>query len=122
MPAFVSSVSMSNIVASVLEAKSVSSALAPNIATTSVLPAPEASVVTSTGPSSGNFVDLEPKILFITEYIVGDEYVGLLIVWERYFNATHYEVFKRNVFGFKSDFERILFLDSNSLSEERAHY
>src|SRR3990167_8045388 len=100
MPAFISSLSVYNVVAGILETKSAASA----------------------GPSSGNFVDLEPKILFITEYIVSDEYVGLLIVWEKYFNATHYEVFKRNVFGFKSNFERILFLDSNSLSEERAHY
>ena len=116
MPAFISSLSVSNVVAGILETKSAASALASPV---SVLPTAEDA---SVGPSSGNFVDLEPKILFITEYIVSDEYVGLLIVWEKYFNATHYEVFKRNVFGFKSDFERILFLDSNSLSEERAHY
>ena len=80
MPAFISSLSVSNVVAGILETKSAASALASPV---SVLPTAEDA---SVGPSSGNFVDLEPKILFITEYIVSDEYVGLLIVWEKYFN------------------------------------
>ncbi len=68
------------------------------------------------------FVSTEPEILFTCEYIIDDELVGCLVVWEKFADATHYEVFKKNHFKEKSEFERVLFLDTISLSEERTHF
>jgi len=69
-----------------------------------------------------NYINDEPQILFVSEYVVEDRILGSLIVWEKYYSSTHYEVFKRNTFQSNSKFERILFLDSQSLEEERAHF
>jgi hypothetical protein len=68
------------------------------------------------------FAGNEPEILFVSEYIVNDQHCGALLVWEKYYDATHYEVFKRNLFQAGSDFERILFLDVASLEEERNYF
>src|SRR3990167_2207870 len=65
-----------------------------------------------------NFVEGKPDILFICDYIVDDEFVGILIVFERYQEATHYEIFKDNKFDNNPQFERILFLDSTALEAE----
>ncbi|MEK6882251.1 MAG: hypothetical protein AABY22_21715, partial [Nanoarchaeota archaeon] len=78
-------------------------------------------VVSQESRFSKNFINSEPKILFVSEY--GDKnLVGCLVVWEKFLNATHYEIFKRNLFAFNSKFERILFLDANSLQEETKQY
>jgi len=69
-----------------------------------------------------NYTSDEPEILFIAEYIVEDEFVGALVVWENYYDSTHYEVFKRNLFDTDTSFDRILFLDKASLVEEREHF
>jgi hypothetical protein len=67
-----------------------------------------------------NFMNDEPEIVFVAEYIVEGEFLGALLVWEKYFDATHYEIFKRNVFSQDPEFDRILFLDKANLEEERA--
>jgi hypothetical protein len=66
-----------------------------------------------------NFIENDPEILFVSEYIVNNNFAGGLVAWEKYLDATHYEIFKRNLFSRNSDFERVLFLDKNSLEEER---
>lgn len=71
---------------------------------------------------SKNFINSEPKILFVSEYVIDGNQIGCLLVWEKLLNATHYEIFKRNIFNFDNQFERILFLDSNSLQEETKQY
>jgi hypothetical protein len=69
-----------------------------------------------------NYVSTEPEILFVCEYIVNDQMCGALLVWEKFYDSTHYEVFKRNVFQSDSVFERVLFLDVASLEEEKSYY
>jgi len=69
-----------------------------------------------------NFINDEPIILFNSEYIVDNKFVGVLVVWEDYRNASHYEVFKRNVFDSEPEFERVLFLDKQSLANERKYF
>lgn len=66
-----------------------------------------------------NFIGGEPEVIFVSEYIVEDQFAGSLLVWEKYLDATHYEIFKRNIFSQNSEFERILFLDKASLEEEK---
>lgn len=69
-----------------------------------------------------NYINDEPEILFVVEYIVEDEILGSLIVWEKYYDSTHYEVFKKNTFQADAKFDRILFLDSQNLEEERSNF
>lgn len=68
-----------------------------------------------------NFVGDSPEILFNAEYYVADQFVGNLICFEKYKGATHYEVWKKNIFT-NSDFERVIFLDSLSLSDETKNF
>ena len=68
------------------------------------------------------FVGGNPDILFIADYIVENELLGSLLVIDRYFDATHYEFYKRNVFNKESKFERILFLDFENLEQETSKY
>jgi hypothetical protein len=68
--------------------------------------------------SAREYVEDEPHVIFVSEYFVDEEFVGLLVCFEQYRNSTHYEVFKRNVFGKNANFRRILFLDSPSLEKE----
>lgn len=68
------------------------------------------------------FINTEPELLFVCEYFVDDASVGLLLVWERMLDATHYEVFKKNLFSERNKFERVLFLDAISLEEETSYY
>lgn len=69
-----------------------------------------------------NYVNSEPEILFTCDYIVDDKMQGCLVVWEKFFDSTHYEVFKKNLFKEDSEFERVLFLDVASLEEERVNF
>jgi hypothetical protein len=66
-----------------------------------------------------NFINDEPELIFVAEYMVDDELVGSILVWEKYRDATHYEIFKKNLFSQDDDYQRILFLDNKSLEEER---
>jgi hypothetical protein len=68
-----------------------------------------------------NYTNSAPNILFICEYIVDNANIGLLIVFEKFYNSSHYEVFKRNVFS-DNTFQRILFLDSENLKKETSYY
>jgi len=68
------------------------------------------------------YVNNEPEILCACEYYVGDKLFGSLLIWEKFFDSTHYEVFKRNLFISDSKFERVLFLDAVSLEGEKQHY
>lgn len=71
---------------------------------------------------SKNFANSEPEILFVCDYVVDDKKIGCLLVWESFFDASHYEVFKKNLFKIDSTFERVLFLDFKSLEEERRNF
>ncbi len=68
------------------------------------------------------YIKAEPEILFTCDYIVDDKLAGCLVVWEKFFDSTHYEVFKKNLFKEDADYERVLFIDTSSLEEERAHF
>lgn len=77
---------------------------------------------------SQGFVEGEPKMLFAIDYFVDGEFKGILLVWKKYFDATHYEVYKRNIFskltqGDKEPkFSRVLFLAEEQLIIERSKY
>src|SRR3990167_7480564 len=62
--------------------------------------------------ASKNYINSEPQILFISEYNLDDRQAGALLVFEKFFESTHYEVFKRNIF----------FINSKSLEDERKNY
>src|SRR3990167_2177679 len=64
------------------------------------------------------FFNNQAKIFFVCDYIINEEFIGVLLVFQRYPEATHYEIFKKNKFDNEPKFERILFLDSHSLAEE----
>lgn len=112
MPVLLSSINLSNTVGQVS-----SGPISPNSSSNITVEEPK-----KFERFSKQFINSEPKILFISEYIVNDKFSGTLLVWEKFFNATHYEVFKRNIFSTNSKFERILFLDSKSLDEEKNYY
>lgn len=69
-----------------------------------------------------NFLDNQPHILFTCDYVVDEQEIGALIVFQKYFDATHYEVFKDNKFDNDPEFERILFLNSEALKEETKRF
>lgn len=71
--------------------------------------------------SAATFANNEPEITMISEYIVDEQSLGVLIVFEKYYDATHYELFKQNIFA-GTKFERILFLDAKSLKDETDRY
>ena len=71
---------------------------------------------------SKNYINSEPTMLFVAEYIIDGTNHGALLVFERFFESTHYEIFKRNLFSEKSDFERVLFIDSKNLEKETKNY
>ncbi len=68
------------------------------------------------------FASNNPDILFVSEYFFDGVLLGSLIVFEKYLNATHYEIFKRNIFSKNTDFERILFIDADSLEKETKNF
>lgn len=68
------------------------------------------------------FLDNQPQILFICDYIVGEQEIGALIVFQKYFDATHYEVFKDNKFDNDPEFERILFINTEALKDETKRF
>lgn len=68
------------------------------------------------------YIDNEPEILFIVEYIVDGVLKGALIVWEKYYDSTHYSVMKKNLFQSQAEFERILFLSQADLKEESKYF
>lgn len=76
----------------------------------------------ATEKAAANFVRNEPEILMVTEYIVNEKTLGVLVVIKKYQNATHYELFKQNLFQENARFERVLFLDEKSLKEETDRY
>jgi hypothetical protein len=68
------------------------------------------------------FSQNEPQISFICEYYADEEKsLGVLVVWEAHYDATHYELYKKNIFE-DTDFKRILFLETPSLAEETSKY
>ena len=69
-----------------------------------------------------NFIKDKPDILFVSEYIVEGEFIGSLVVWEKYKDSTHYEIFKKNLFQSEASFERVVFLDKRNLENERDEY
>lgn len=71
---------------------------------------------------SKSFAKNEPELLFVADYIIDGKNYGVLVVWEKFYDSTHYELFKKNTFKAGSAYERILFLDAASLAEESKHY
>ena len=69
-----------------------------------------------------NFTADEVEVIFTADYIIEDQFIGALVCFESYKNATHYEIFKRNLFQAGSDFERVIYLDSENLREETKNY
>lgn len=67
---------------------------------------------------SKNFTENSPQIICCVEYFYNETSLGCLLIFERYLNATHYEIYKRNIFQADAKFQRILFLDYKSLEEE----
>ncbi len=65
-----------------------------------------------------NYITDEPEIIFVSEYFVDQKFIGLLICFSRYNDSTHYEIFKRGIFGESAKFRRMLFLDKVSLESE----
>jgi len=69
-----------------------------------------------------------PKLLFVVEYVVSGEFLGCLLVWKKYLDSTHYEIFKKNIFSKlsggtqDSEFNRVLFLSVKDLEKERSYY
>jgi hypothetical protein len=58
------------------------------------------------------------ELMFVAEYAPQDTFIGTLLVWERYYSATHYEVYKRNITSSSTSWSRILFIDKASLTTE----
>ncbi len=74
-------------------------------------------------PVGENFAANAPDILFVAEYALpGQESQGALVVWENYYNATHYEVFKRVYTAQDDAWKRIFIIDSGHLATETAQY
>jgi hypothetical protein len=71
---------------------------------------------------SETFAKNRPAILNILQYIVEGQVLGVLIVWRKFQDATHYEIFKKNIFKDNPLYERILFLDAVSLRQETDRY
>lgn len=80
------------------------------------------STVRSFEQALSDYINFSPELICVVEYVVGGEFKGVLLVWEKYFKSTHYEVYKKNLFNYNAQFERILFLDAVSLTEETQYY
>lgn len=79
----------------------------------------------ATGEKYSDFVGNVCEILCVAEYIVNDQLIGCLVIWQIPQNATHFEIFKKNVFspaGTSTGYERILFLDIASVNTETANF
>jgi hypothetical protein len=72
--------------------------------------------------ASADFARNKPQVYFVVDYVVDGTKIGNLIVFKKYKTATHYEIFKRNIFTEISSFQRILFLDSADLLAETKQY
>jgi len=64
----------------------------------------------------------QPKIYFVTEYVVDGKFIGLLVAFERFLISTHYEIYKKNWFHANPAPERILFLTKAALEAETVYY
>lgn len=64
-----------------------------------------------------------PKIMFVSEYIVNNEFKGVLVCWKKYSSSTHYAVWKKNFFSVdKTDFERVIVLSVQDLANETKNF
>lgn len=59
-----------------------------------------------------------PDMLFCAEYAPNGVLLGVVVAWENYYSATHYEVFKRDKLSALSEWKRILMLSSADLVKE----
>ena len=71
---------------------------------------------------SADFARNSPEIIMIIDYVIDGQKIGNLILFKKYKTATHYEVFKRNMFSEISSFQRTLFLDSANLLQETVNF
>jgi hypothetical protein len=86
-----------------------------------------------------DFINNNANLLFTMEYQKEDgTFVGVLVAWEKYVSlgqtllldkkidisteATHYELFKRNVFSKFGEYDRIIFVDKESLKKETKYF
>jgi hypothetical protein len=72
--------------------------------------------------TSADFARNKPTVYFVVDYIIDGKKIGNLIVFKKYKTATHYEVFKRNIFTEISSFQRTLFLDTTDLLTETKQF
>lgn len=71
---------------------------------------------------SKKFFNQSPDILFVADYRYDQYKLAALIVWENYYSATHYEIHKRNRLSTNKDWERILFLNATTLTQETKNF
>ena len=85
-------------------------------------------VNTDTNPNSNRyfgdvFLNNAPDILFVAEYADPNaDSAGVLVVWENYYNASHYELWKRVYTAQDSSWQRIFIIDSTHLRTETDQY
>ena len=72
--------------------------------------------------ASKTFYSHAPDMLFVSEYAPKGQFKGVLVAFENYYNATHYEVFKRNKMAVDSSWKRILVITSSDLANESLQY
>lgn len=68
------------------------------------------------------FHENAPDLLFVAEYVYSNKVLGVLVVWEDYYAATHYEVHRRNLLSATPDWERIIFLGRGTLNIETTRF
>ncbi len=78
--------------------------------------------VTSRRDYAEIFANGRPELIFVAEYAPQEEFIGTLLVWERYYTATHYEIYKRNITSASTSWSRILFIDKASLVTETGNF
>lgn len=110
---------------SALETESVAEAARSVKADIPAPPLPTISIpvdLTADRDASRTFHKNSPDILFVAEYAPAGTMLGALVVWEAYYNATHYELYRKNLISADQSWTRMLFLDSNNLANETARF
>ena len=78
----------------------------------------------NTDPEYANrFISASPDILFVAEYGGPNmPAAGALVVWEAYYNATHYELYRRDYLAQDDSWQRVLLIDTNHLAAETVNF
>lgn len=103
-------------------------AIATILTTTGSIPdAPIAPIATTNAAGDTalgtQFASSAPDILFIAEYAPQNQpSLGAMIVWEDYYNATHYELYRRDYMAMDDAWKRVLIVDKTHLATETAQF